>query len=292
MKIVYCYPSLHSKGGIERITSLKANYLSSYGYDVIIVTTDQQGKPSAYPLDDRVKIYDLAINYSSNWNRSLIKRIYHKFYDLRKHKKALIKLLKEIEPDCIISLFRNETIMISRLNMPIKKIVEFHFARPYLQFQYRKGVKGIFDRWYFKQMIASIKKYDKFIVLTHEDALNWKGFTNLVVMPNFCSFNYEQPAHLNKKRVIAVGHYIPIKGFERLIDAWAIVNQKVSDWELHIIGEGPLRGKLQTQINELELSQSVFLNGKSDNIKDEYTNSSILAVSSLSEGISHGHIGS
>lgn len=275
---------MHSKGGIERIITLKANYLSSHGYDVIIVTTDQQGRPFAYPLDKRIKTYDLAINYSSNWRYSWTMKLYHKIYDSIVHKKRLVKLLKKINPEYVISLFRNETIIISKLNLPIKKILEFHFARPYLQLQYRKGVKGIIDRWYFKQMVASIKRYDKFIVLTHKDALNWEGFTNLVVLPNFCSYTNEQSTQLDKKRVIAVGYYIPIKGFERLINAWSIVNQKVSDWELHIIGEGPLREKLQNQINYLKLSKSVFLNGESDNIEDEYTNSSILAVSSLSEG--------
>lgn len=40
MKIVYCLPEISLPGGIGRITSIKANYLSSIGHDVYIVTTE------------------------------------------------------------------------------------------------------------------------------------------------------------------------------------------------------------------------------------------------------------
>lgn len=39
MKIVYCLPSTHRMGGIERIISGKANMLSEMGHDVVILNS-------------------------------------------------------------------------------------------------------------------------------------------------------------------------------------------------------------------------------------------------------------
>ena len=60
MKIVYCLPSTLRMGGIERIISGKANMLSEMGHDVVIITTDQQGKQPYFRISDKIKCYDLG----------------------------------------------------------------------------------------------------------------------------------------------------------------------------------------------------------------------------------------
>lgn len=45
MRIAYCIHSLHLFGGIERVLSIKANYLADvYGYDIHIITADLKGR--------------------------------------------------------------------------------------------------------------------------------------------------------------------------------------------------------------------------------------------------------
>lgn len=49
MKIVYCLPHVYKPGGIERIVSLKANYLADEAnYDVYIITSCQKGEKPFY----------------------------------------------------------------------------------------------------------------------------------------------------------------------------------------------------------------------------------------------------
>lgn len=55
MKIVYCLPSTYRMGGLERIISCKANIFAEMGYDVIIITTDQQGKQPYFKISDKIK---------------------------------------------------------------------------------------------------------------------------------------------------------------------------------------------------------------------------------------------
>ena len=40
-RIAYCIPALYNSGGMERILSVKANYLAERGYEIHIITTDQ-----------------------------------------------------------------------------------------------------------------------------------------------------------------------------------------------------------------------------------------------------------
>lgn len=63
MTIVYCLFGTYSTGGIERVTTLKMNYLAEHGYDVHLITTGHAGRPSYYPLDPRIHHVDLGICY-------------------------------------------------------------------------------------------------------------------------------------------------------------------------------------------------------------------------------------
>lgn len=284
MKIIYCYPNIEYRGGIERVIANKANYLVQHNCEVCIVTTDQRGRPNAFPLDERVKCYDLDINYSLNWNRPFLKKIYHYFMDRWKHKRRLASFLKEQKPDIVVSAFRQEETILPQLKDGSKKIVEFHFSRVFFDYSYRKCWHGYLDKYHYARMVSAIKKYDKFILLTHEDEVNWKGYNNIEVIPNAQSFQCEQPAPLEQPRAIAVGRYVFQKGFDRLIEAWKIVHQRTEGWTLHLVGDGELRNELQAQIDSSGLRNVVFLDGISTQIKEEYLKSSFLVCTSRFEG--------
>ena len=65
---------------------------------------------------------------------------------------------------------------------------------------FRRGPLGYFDKYVFARMYASLKHYDKFVLLTQEDAQNWKGLYNIKVIPNSCAFQYPVPALLENKK--------------------------------------------------------------------------------------------
>jgi len=45
MKIVYCIAGTYNSGGMERVLANKSNYLVRKGHEIVIVTTDQCGRP-------------------------------------------------------------------------------------------------------------------------------------------------------------------------------------------------------------------------------------------------------
>ena len=107
----------------------------------------------------------------------------------------------------------------------------------------------------------------------------------MCVIPNARTFEVSQPATLGTKKVIAVGRFNHQKGFERLIDAWAMVVREMPDWVLHIVGDGELRTELQQQIDCLNLSAHVILGRAEKDMISVYKDASILAMSSYYEGL-------
>ncbi|MEV8182924.1 CDP-glycerol glycerophosphotransferase family protein [Specibacter sp. NPDC078692] len=64
---------------------------------------------------------------------------------------------------------------------------------------------------------------------------------------------------------ITMGRLSPEKDHQKLIDAFSVINQKVPNTRLLILGEGPLRGDLEHQIKTLDLEGQVTLVGLVDN---------------------------
>lgn len=284
MKIVYCLPSTYNMGGVERIISGKANMFSEIGYDVSIITTDQQEKRPYFKINDKIKCYDLGINYSHNRQRGLIKKLFFFFYNSYQHKKRLNKLLMELKADIVISTFFNEMSLLPQIKDGSKKIVEFHFSRPMFRLTKRRGLLGYIDDFMMYRNIHALRKYDRFVVLSHEDAQNWKELNNISVINNVCTLDIAEKAKLEEHRVISVGRYEYQKGYDRLINAWALISQQVPGWTLHIVGEGSLRSVLAKVIKDLHLENSVFLDGATHDIDKELSRSSVVAFTSNYEG--------
>ena len=64
MKIVFNIAHLATRGGKERVLVNKANYMArEWGAEVVVVTTEQKGRPVVYELDRRVRLVDLEAPY-------------------------------------------------------------------------------------------------------------------------------------------------------------------------------------------------------------------------------------
>ena len=205
MKIIYCLPSTCHLGGLERIISYKVNLLSEMGHDVSIITTDQQGRCPYFKINNKVKCYDLDINYRQSRQYFWMKKIFYFFYNSYRHKKKLKKLLMELKVDIVISTFCNEMGFLPQIKDGSKKIVEFHFCRTMFRFIRRKGILGYIDDFMMYKYINTLRKYDRFVVLSNEDAESWKDLTNISVINNVCTIDIAEKANLEEHRVISVG---------------------------------------------------------------------------------------
>lgn len=285
-RIVYCLPSLYIAGGLERVLTLKANYLSEAGYEIYIILTDGKNKPLCFALSPKIKIIHLDINFDVLWNQPLYKKLFIYLQKQRIYKKQLTKQLLEIRPDITISTMRREINFIHKIQDGSRKIGEIHVNRKnYRDFNGEKiGIfKKILQKLWMRQMIQKVKKLDRFIVLCNEDKSLYPELNNVSVISNPLSFFPEKVSSCSSKKIIAVGRYEPQKGFDLLLQAWQLIHARHPDYSLDIFGAGN-RQPYQQQAKNLNLGTSCRLNGPTNHIVEKYLESSIFVLSSRFEG--------
>jgi colanic acid/amylovoran biosynthesis glycosyltransferase len=92
---------------------------------------------------------------------------------------------------------------------------------------------------------------------------------------------------LSSKRLSCVARLAPQKGLSLLIEAAGLLKAKGVDFEIVIVGEGPLRGDLEALIDQLELCQNIKLVGwaSSETVRDTILSSRAMVLPSFAEGL-------
>lgn len=287
MKLIYCIHSVYNPGGMERVLLNKVSYLvSHYGWDITIVTTNQNGRSPFYPFPATVKMIDLGINYSAGNDEGPLKKILTYFKKRRLHQKCLHQYLEQEKADVVISLFPSESSFIPAIKDGSKKVLELHFNKFFRLLYNRVGIIGLLDHFRIWQDERLVRKFDKFVVLTEEDKGYWGKLRNIEAIPNAVKPTDGRVSDVTAKRVIAVGRLDYQKGFDRLIKAWDIVAQEpmLEDWSLDIFGQGEWQDMLEGMINERNLQDRVCINRPTNTINEEYLASSLIVMTSNYEG--------
>lgn len=288
LKIVYITPAIYSAGGVERVITLKASYFAEqYGYDVTIIVTEGKGRDSFFPLSDKVKVVNLAINFEELWTCSFIRKVFIYLKKQHLYKQLLSQKLLRIRPDITISTLRREINFLNDIPDGSKKIGELHVNRAnYRNFKTEKSnyLKDLFAKLWANNLVGHLKKLDKLVVLTKEDCLAWPELKNTCVIPDPLPFTPSQVSPLTEKRVIAVARYSHEKGIDLLLHAWAEVEKQCTDWRLDVFGEGDTT-LYERLMDELAIDRCrCRLNGRTSDIEKEYLMSSIAVCSSRFEG--------
>ena len=86
--------------------------------------------------------------------------------------------------------------------------------------------------------------------------------------------------------LVAVGRLAEQKGFDRLLEACAMLKKDGMDFHLHILGEGPERSSLEAQIAREGLEAHVELMGQQSNPYPYIKGADVVVCSSRYEGLS------
>lgn len=286
MKIVYCTHSVYCPGGMERVLLNKVRWIrENTPWQVIIVTTDQEGRKPFYDFPEGVRIVDLGINYSRGNSLSPFGKITDYFHRRKLHRRRLTDFLMQERPDLTITLYPSEASFVPDIKDGSKKILEFHYSKNFRLQYNRKGLLGLADKWRTKADEKLVRRFDRFVVLTNQDARDWGNIPNMSVIPNAAIPLSSEHSDCLSRRVIAVGRLDYQKGFDRLIKAWRLVMDKgLTDWHLDIFGQGEWKDYLNNIIHENNQGNYVTVNAPVSDIAAQYTSSSLLAMSSNYEG--------
>lgn len=264
MKVCLIVPTL-KQGGAERVISELASQFSQQGVEVHLILLAKA--EDFYSIDCNVTIHRLGFV-----NKGRVQKIFSEiktFFKLR-------GLLKEHKPDAVLSFmdkfnvftilasrFLNLRVFVSDRSNPKLKLRPSLYVLKKLTYRYATGI--IAQTTLAKEVIEKLT-----------------GNKNVQVIPNPLKKVQLYPGTPREKIILNVGRLVPEKGQQYLLQAFARLQG--DDWKLVILGDGPLRDNLETQIINLNLSDKVEMLGAVTDIDEWLAKASIFAFSSVSEG--------
>lgn len=266
MKICFLINNISRPGGSERVTSIIASEMVKKGHDVHIFSICGENK-CFYDIDKRVTLFTQFLNKEVD-NKKMYFLVLFK----------LLKYYKENNIQISIDIFSS----LSLYSIPIKLIKGIKVVTwEHFNFYVNTGMNKIARK-------LACKFSDYIITLTEEDRQNYytnikKIRANIKCIYNPSSYSNSEISKLGNKIVLTVGRLTYQKGYDMLLRAWKIIEDK-SDWKLIIAGDGEEKSNLIRLKNQLKIESIEFIGAVSD-IDKYYKNASIYVSSSRYEGL-------
>lgn len=256
-------------GGQEKVAIITAHLLEKF-YNIILII-----------FDEREKVFTIfcpviCINVPAQQNILL------KIVNIIKRVFLLYKLKRKYAPVSSISFGTSANIVNVLSGRKTKNIVAIH--------GYGSSGKGIINKvqYYFSNKIICVSelirekilrenRLDKEKVLT---LYNPYDVNEILQKAQESVFDYS----FSPNTIVSMGRLDEVKNFPRLIKAFSLVKNLVSDAKLAIIGEGSERVHLEGLIEKYDLQQSVSLIGFRSNPYAYLAKAKLFVLSSYSEG--------
>lgn len=280
MRLLIYIHSLEN-GGAERVVANLANHWVSIGWEITLVTVASQAR-DFYALDPAVR--RIALDLPGNRRNVLAG-----FWRTARRVHALRRVLRKVGPDVALSAMHtaNVVLALAARGLPgLRTIGSEHNYPP-------KSPMGIIWETLRRHAYARL---DAVVALTQECAA-WLAAHSLarkiLVIPNPVSWPLAHhvpqvdPAILcgaGRRIVLGVGRLSAEKNFAALIAVFGRLAPAHPDWDLVIVGDGPLRAELAAQVRALGLESRVVLPGSVGNVGDWYARADLYAMSSHFEG--------
>jgi len=262
IKVAIIIPSL-SHGGAERVASSLANHwvknedLDVYVYNFSVLPKFYQLSTDVkyinFPISQKAGLFEL-IKLSLSIRRSIRKSGIHAVLSFMDKYNVFVRL---------ITLGTGVRVTLSDRSNPFRPL--------------GRGLKWL------KRMTYPFA--DGVIAQTELAAGEIKrstGARQIVVIPNPVRIPDGAMTEARERVLLSVGRLVAEKGHADLIRAFAIAG--MSDWELFILGEGPLKHELQALADSLGVGRQVHFPGAMKDVHRWYGRASIFGFCSHSEG--------
>jgi glycosyltransferase involved in cell wall biosynthesis len=139
-----------------------------------------------------------------------------------------------------------------------------------------------------RAMAHAYPHLDALVTLTEQDAREYAGLVHgplrVAVVPNSARALEGGEASPDARTIVAAGRLTPQKGFDLLIEAFALVAPSHPGWRLRICGGGWQRPELERLVAERGLDEAVDLPGRVKQLGEEMARASLFVLSSRFEG--------
>jgi glycosyltransferase involved in cell wall biosynthesis len=238
MKIVYVYPAVAAKGGVERILVDKMNLLAREpDCEVYLLTYNQGTHPVSYALDKHVRHIDLDVRLHAKYRYRGLRRLWEGWKRSRWLCQRLQQTLHAVCPDVLVTATLGDLSLLLKLKGDTPLVVESHGGYDHL-IDY--PVMNWRACWDIRRRYRLLRKADAIVSLTETDARKWRmSYPQVQVIPNVVHLNpTDRYSELTQKRILFVGRLAEQKGIPELVAVWRQVYERHPDWQLDIYGEG------------------------------------------------------
>jgi len=250
-----------------------ANAWVARGQTITIITMTGGERKPFYPLDSEVHLVPLGRSRPSQTPLHAIRNNLNRIRDLR-------RAIVSSQPDVVISFLDTTNVLTllatRRLGFPV--IVAEHTD---------PGLKRLHPAWQQLRRVL-YPRANRLIVLSESARTYFPARIQqrTVILPNPIAIDpaSETIANPDRPQIVGMGRFGPEKGFDQLIDSFALVAPEFPDWDLVIWGEGALRPDLEAQCDRLGLGTRVLLPGQTTRPHDALRTATIFALSSRREG--------
>ena len=269
--ISFIVPDINFGGGGERVVANMANYfVNNYSYNVEIISLGYQNDKLYYQIDSKVKIKYLYVDQE---NSNIISNI---LFKLKSYKRLNSYLNQYHEKHFVLGIGTYPNILLAHING--NNLIKIGCEHSYFN--------SLNKLWCFLRKI-SYKKLDATISLTNE------GFNNLnnisrkcYVIPNARTFApVNKDCTKDNKQLLFIGRISYEKGYDYMLEVFEKLSKQIPDWNLLIVGDGPLKDWLTDEIKRRSLQDRITQINTSKNIINEYLESSIYLMTSRNEGL-------
>ena len=263
--ILFIIPSLYG-GGAEKVCSILSTAFSAK-YDVTIAYLFETER--RYPFGERCKLVKIP-EYPSRWKRvGTLLRLFRRGIFVRRLKKsrhvdAAISFLTPASQVNIVSRCGDRIITSERAN-PKKYQPE--------QFWRTRIIYALSDYVVFQsEMVREL--YGKRI----------RKHSGIIQNPVNVPYKAADERH---HRIVTMGRLADQKNHEMLIRSFSDFVKEYPEYTLSIYGEGELQASLEKLIEDLNLRDSVFLEGNIPNVHQQIVDAEMFVLSSDYEGMSN-----
>tara|TARA_R110001592_G_scaffold114824_8_gene315006 strand:+ start:759 stop:1811 length:1053 start_codon:yes stop_codon:yes gene_type:complete len=202
---------------------------------------------------------------------------------------ALRRILRKKTPDIALAMIAKSNILLSVASYGLSNIIVIGAERTYPPRAGLGAFGSCMRRYWYGRLAAVVAqtKEAKDWLLRHTQAKKVFVIPNAIHLPlptQAPILEPEKVVALGRKVLLAVGRLSDEKGFDLLIDAFSKIATKHADWDLVVVGEGPLRSFLETRVILAGLEGRILFVGLVGNMGAWYEFANLFVMSSRYEG--------
>jgi len=276
MTLIFLVSDLHLWGGGERVAILMANHYATQGVETTLLSVGRPGGVFRFEIETRVKVDYLHIPLENSG------RLFHKLQAVaalrnyfRTTGDASHNLPGNNSPDCLLAIGNFPILLAAMLpkTNQLKTLGCLHANYSALTTAWKPLRRLLYGR------------LDCLVSLTERDLPKLRKHNpNVRIIPNPVTFYPEHPAKLENRLILAIGRIDHPKGYDLMMETFEQFCIKNSDWKLKIIGEGPMKEKIEKLALELGIAHRLTIAPSTSQIEEEYLQASIFLMTSRTEG--------